>query len=72
MYGADGWHMGGMMIWWILLVVVAIAMIWFVFNRSGGERGGNGQSPEQTLKRRFARGEIDRETYDQMLTDLRK
>jgi putative membrane protein len=70
MHGYDGWHMtGGMWFWWILIIAAVVAVIWFVttFARRGG-----GDSPERELKRRFARGEIDRQEYQQMLTELRK
>jgi uncharacterized membrane protein len=30
------------------------------------------ESPETSLKRRYARGDIDREEFDRRLTDLRK
>ena len=65
------WHMGGMGIWWILIVGAVVAVIWFV--TSSFRRGaGSEESPEQALKRRYAKGEIDRETYERMLGDLRK
>ncbi len=71
------WGMGGHMgwgwfgAWWILIVIIVI-VLFFVINpsRRGGWR--QGDSAEETLKRRYARGEIDRETYVRMLEDLRK
>jgi uncharacterized membrane protein len=30
------------------------------------------QSPEQILKRRYAKGELDQQTYERMLGELRK
>lgn len=72
MYGYDGWHMGGMWFWWILIVLVIVAVVWVAISYS--RRGNNSprESPEQILKRRFAKGEIDREQYEQMLSGLRK
>jgi putative membrane protein len=64
--------MGGWMGFWWVLIFLAIAVLGgFVLNssRGGGERG---DSPERVLKRRYASGEIDRETYERMLEDLRK
>lgn len=72
MHGWDGgWNMGWMSIWWILgLAVIALA-IWAVL-QSVRPRDGAGESPEEVLKQRYARGEIDRDTYQRMLTDLKR
>ncbi len=32
---------------------------------------GSSESPEQVLKRRYAKGEIDHATYQRMLTELK-
>ncbi len=69
----DDWHMGGWMmgLWWILILTAIGAVIWFALavSRASGDKD---ESPEQALKRRYASGEIDRDTYQQMLEDLRK
>ena len=68
MHWFDGsWHMGWMIIWW-LLVPLLIALLVATVLRSA--RGPN-ELPERVLKRRYASGEIDRETYLQMLSDLK-
>ena len=72
MHGYEGWHMGGMWWWWIPILVVLGALVWFVASRAGGRRDPENESAEQALKRRYANGEIDRETYQSMLSDLRK
>ncbi len=69
------WHMngmGGMWLWWTVILIAVVAVV--VFAMSGGRRGGgsSGPSPVQVLKRRYANGEIDRDTYERMLEDLRK
>jgi uncharacterized membrane protein len=38
------------------------------WNQSKRVRGG--ESPEEIVKRRYAEGEIDRETYERMVGDL--
>ncbi len=67
-----GWgHLGFMWLFWLLLIV---AVLWFLM-RAGSSRtslGGTEDSPEQILKRRYARGEIEKEEYDRRLTDLRR
>lgn len=65
--------MGLMALWWLLGLVVLVAVVWAVV-RAGGTAGiGRGEeSPETILKRRYARGDLDREEYERRLTDLRK
>jgi putative membrane protein len=64
--------MGGWMgLWWILIIAAIAAVIGFAVVAS--RRGGASRaSPEQALKRRYANGEIDRETYERTLSDLRR
>jgi len=70
-------HMAGMGLWGILLIVLLIAVVWAFFiaaRRTGGGGFGHGpaESPSDIVKRRYATGEIDRETYERMLADLKK
>jgi putative membrane protein len=58
-----------------VLVVVLGIIIWLIFQligrgRSPGSEAGRGRA-EEILNERHARGEIDRETYQRMLEDLR-
>lgn len=77
MHWMDGWwHMAGMWIGWLLVLIVIVAVVWLVV-RAASDRGRSGgppgdvASPEQILKQRYARGEIDREEYERRLADLR-
>lgn len=66
--------MGWMGLWWIVGLAVLAMFVWGVA-RMGGASSGSGraeESPETILKRRYARGDIDREEFDRRLTDLRK
>jgi putative membrane protein len=76
----SGWGyagmVGGMILFWILIIVGVIAVIRF---SSGGFHAGNSPSletvdysPEQILATRFARGEIDETEYQQRLDVLRR
>jgi putative membrane protein len=71
-YGMWG---GGTMILWLILIA---AIVWFGYRLSrrgpgnGGTGGGSGDSAERLLRERFARGEIDEETYRRMLAQLRE
>lgn len=71
MHWNGSWHMGWMSLWWILIVAVLVLVIWCA--RSATRRRDISlESPEQVLKRRYAKGEVDREAYERMLADLRK
>jgi putative membrane protein len=66
-----GWNMGGMSFLWLLAVVLIVAYVWWSARR-GGRQDPAQESPEGILKRRYARGEIDREEYERRLSDLRR
>ena len=67
----SGGHMGYMAWWWIIVLLVLVAAVWLAASAGRG-RGLGGESPEQQLKKRYAAGEIDRDTYQRMLDDLRR
>ena len=75
-WGGWGWGMGFgwifMMLFWVLIVlgVVVLAKWLFSAGGSGGRSGGSGKSALDILKERYARGEINREQYEQMRRDL--
>jgi len=64
--------MGFMGFWWILGIALAAAVIWALLRAGRGSTEGRRESPEEILKRRYAKGEIDRETYERMRTDLKQ
>lgn len=70
----DGW-MYGMGWGWILLIAALMALVWLVLRsgRSGRTSlgGSQGSDPEELLKQRFARGEINEEEYRARLRALR-
>jgi putative membrane protein len=75
MGGWDGWGWGPgfgwifMLLFWGLIIFGLLALARWLFS-SGGSGGGTGRSPLDTLKERYARGEITREQYEQMRRDL--
>lgn len=72
MHWTGGWHMGWMSMWWLLIIAVLVLVAWFARSAASRNDGTQQESPEQVLKRRYARGEVDRATYEKMLEDLRK
>jgi putative membrane protein len=65
---------GGIMMFliWLPLLVGAGALVWYF--ASSAQRGtsapGREESPLDILKRRYARGEIDREEYERMRREI--
>jgi len=67
--GSMGWWM---VLWWAFGLAVLVLFVWMVGRVAGGFPGRGDDTPEQILKRRYARGEIDREEYQRRLDDLRR
>lgn len=65
-----GWAMGlWMLLFWVLVVAATVALLWFLVKKTDTSRTG-GDTALEHLKKRYARGEIDREQYRQMRQDL--
>lgn len=63
------WHMGWMWLGWVgLPLLIAFAISASMKNRSGADKPP--ESAGEVLKRRYAKGDIDRDTYQRMLGDL--
>lgn len=76
MWPIDGSHMGWMGFWMTLwsvgALVILMLLVWLFTRAVAGPPARTEETPEQILKRRYARGEIDREDYERRLADLRK
>lgn len=64
------WHHQQTAFWWIVVVLVVLVGVCMWRGRCRPSEGT--ESPEQALKRRYAKGEIDEKTYKHMLAELRK
>ncbi|MEE9305102.1 MAG: SHOCT domain-containing protein [bacterium] len=81
--GPWGWHymwgaMGiGMMlfmfVFWILIIVGVIALVRLLWGQRREPHGmfGSSETAEDILKKRYSRGEIDKEEFEAKLQDLR-
>ncbi|MGE3411146.1 MAG: SHOCT domain-containing protein [Dehalococcoidia bacterium] len=68
-----GMHMGSMWLWSVIGLAVVVVLVWAMVRAGGAAaRPHADESPEAILKRRYARGEIEREEYERALTDLRR
>lgn len=67
-----GWWMGGWMwLFWLLLAVLIIVLVrWAVARPRDLEQGH--LFADETLKERYARGEMGREEYERTRADLRR
>ncbi len=71
MMWGDHWMFGGFMwIFWILIIVGLVFLIKWVVQQSKPCETGQGESPLEILKKRYAKGEIDKEEFDQKKKDL--
>jgi len=70
MWGNQGFMGGFMWIFWIAIIVGIIFLVkWIVMqSRPGGQQ--QGENSLEILKKRYARGEIDKEEYDRKKKDL--
>ena len=73
MWSGYGDHVGFMSLWWLLGIVLIVLLVWAISRGAGpAGLGTREESPEAILKRRYARGEVDRDEYERRLSDLRK
>jgi putative membrane protein len=60
-------------LWWFVGLGALLLFVWAIARAAGSAGPSRGEdSPDTILKRRYARGEIDRDEYERRLTDLRK
>ena len=70
--GAWGMGYGGpfMILFWILIVVGVVLLVKWFAGQSSADKGPRERTPLEILRERYARGEIDREEFEQKRRDL--
>jgi putative membrane protein len=61
-----------MSLFWVVVLGIVIWLMVRLVGRGRPPGGDAGRRAEEILMERYARGEIDRETYQRMLDDLRR
>jgi len=68
--GGHGWGMGW---WWIIGLIIVIAVVWMVI-KTMNQNTVSSQSTEKSaldiLKERYAKGEIDKQEFEERKKDL--
>ncbi|MCJ7773751.1 MAG: SHOCT domain-containing protein [Desulfobacterales bacterium] len=67
MYGMGGLFMG--IVWIVILLVIGYSIYYFIKNKDISN--GANETPLDILKKRYAKGEITKEEYEQMKEDLK-
>jgi len=68
-----GWY-GGMFTW-IILIIVAVIIVYFLLNKSRNGKPSDDPAKESAvdiLKKRYAKGEITKEDFDRLKKDIRE
>ena len=64
-------HMAWMGVWWVLAAAAFGFVLWVMLASARGSTNGRTDSPERIAKKRYAQGEIDSDTFQKIIHDLR-
>jgi putative membrane protein len=78
MFGPSGWGGGGfgflgmlpMLFFWLLIIAGVVLLIRWAMIGGNPRQSGPGESALDILKKRYARGEIDKEEFDAKRREL--
>ncbi len=68
MHDFNFWGGGWMMIFWILLFIALVVLFLIAFRNTGSKE----ESAMEILKKRYARGEIDKEEFEERKNEILK
>jgi len=63
------------MLMWLILIIIAGVIIYFVFSQSKRTKtsiDSRRESPADILKKRYAKGEISKEEFDRLKSEIEK
>lgn len=66
--GSPGGWIG--LLWWALIIIGTVLLIRWAISQSRGHAGHKGEPALDVLKSRYAKGEIDKEEFEEKKTDL--
>ncbi|MGD8866884.1 MAG: SHOCT domain-containing protein [Gemmatimonadales bacterium] len=66
----DGWGWGMGLGWLIGIAAIVLLIVVIMRAPGGGRDGGSGDSALDIVKKRYARGEIDKQEYERLRRDL--
>lgn len=73
MHWLDGFGGGWMMIvWWLFLIVATVAVVKWIISRSSASQQQTEKTALDILEKRYARGEIDKEEFEEKKRDLNR
>jgi putative membrane protein len=67
----NGYGIGGVFMWLLFLILIGVIIYFVVMvSKKKDETFTTRETPLEILKKRYAKGEIDKEIYEQMKKDL--
>lgn len=69
-YGWMGFGWVFMVLFWVLIILGVVALLRWLGMGGNASRGAPRKTPLEILQERYARGEIEREEYEQKRRDL--
>jgi putative membrane protein len=69
-WGVHDFGFGGLLMWILLAVLAGIVVYMAVRQHDAGRRDSGDRTPLEILRRRYASGEISRDEYERMKSDL--
>ena len=69
--GGSGFGMIGMLLWWLLIVLGIVLIAKWLFSGGPGAGRASGDRALEILKERYARGEIDKQEFEEKKQVLR-
>ncbi len=71
MMWGDHWMFGGFMwLFWVILLGALIFLVWLIVRKSQASSSRSEEDALDILKKRYARGDIDKEEFEQKKRDI--